>query len=156
MQKSAHEIVSEASELFAVKYHCSEAIVISVGSAYMDSMPEILIRTSCAFGGGVGGCREELCGLLSGANIVLGALWGRTTNAEDDKWLYEVICDYRNRFITAFGETPCLPLRDRYKEQHGGCGPLVEDSTRMLIDLIEETADRLPEKADRLAQRVTL
>ena len=154
MQESAQGVVTEAGSLFAVKYHCSEAIVIAVGNAYMDPLPEVLIRTSCAFGGGLGGGREELCGLLSGAAIVLGALWGRTTNEEDDKWLYEVISDYRDRFIAAFGETPCRPLRDRYQAEHGGCGPLVEDATRMLIELIEETADRLPDKADRLARRI--
>ena len=101
----------------------------------------------------MGGCRDELCGVLSGATIVLGALWGRTSSQEDDKWLYEVVCAYRERFIAAYGETQCHPLRERYVESPTRCGPLVEDGVRILIELIEETADRLPEQAAKLARR---
>ncbi len=152
----ADQIIAEAGRIFAAKYHCSEAIVIAVGNYYLHPVPEVLIRASCPFGGGVGGCREELCGLLSGATLVLGALWGRTTSEEDDKWLYDVVCTYRDRFIAAYGETPCRPLRDRYSQEDERCLWLVQDATRMLVELIEETADRLPEKAQSLAQRATV
>lgn len=149
------EIVAEAERLFEMRHHCSEAIVIATGGYYLDPLPEILIRASCPFGGGIGGCREEVCGLVSGATLVLGALWGRTTPQEDDHWLYEVVCEYRRRFIAAYGTTQCAPLREQYEAKAQRCTPLVKGATRMLLEIIEEVADRMPEKAQRLAHRVS-
>jgi len=153
MDGSVEDIVAEAERLFGLRHHCSEAIVMATGNYYLDPLPEILIRASCPFGGGVGGCREELCGLVSGAALVLGALWGRTTPQEDDRWLYDVICEYRQRFIDANGTTKCAPLRAVYEAQSRRCDPLVKEATRMLVEIIEEIADRMPEKAQVLARR---
>lgn len=127
--------------------------MIAVGDYYLHPVPELLIRASCPFGGGVGGCRDELCGLVSAATLILGALWGRASSQEDDKWLYEVVCAYRDRFVAAHGGTLCRPIRDRYGQEGGRCDPVVEQGVRMLVELIEETADRLPERAAKLARR---
>ncbi|MGI6367179.1 MAG: C-GCAxxG-C-C family protein [Anaerolineae bacterium] len=149
-------IVADASRIFDLKHHCSEAIVMAVGGFYLDPYPDLLTRVACPFGGGVGGCRDELCGLVSGATIVLGALWGRTSYAEDDKWLYEVVCACRNRFIETNGTSLCRPLRDHYAVDGGRCGPLVEQATRDLVLLIEQTAQANPAAAARLARRATI
>lgn len=153
--RSIDDIVADAAALFALRHHCSEAIVIAAGRFYLDPFPDELVRASCPFGGGVGGCREELCGLFSGATLILGALWGRLSYAEDDKWLYEIVCRYRDRFIATNGTTVCRPLRDYYAVDGGRCGPLVESATRQLVELIERVADERPDAAARLARRVT-
>lgn len=127
--------------------------MIAVGDYYLDPVPEVLIRASCPFGGGVGSCRDELCGVLSGATLILGALWGRLSADEDDKWLYEIVRQYRERFAETFGDTACRPLRQGYEERGERCVPIVENGVRMLVELIEETADRLPEQAAKLARR---
>jgi C_GCAxxG_C_C family probable redox protein len=152
---SVEDIVAEAAGLFELKHHCSEAIVIAAGRFYLDPFPEELVRASCSFGGGVGGCRDELCGLLSGATLILGALWGRVSFQEDDKWLYEIVCQYRDRFIATNGTSVCRPLRDYYAVDGGRCGPLVESATRQLVELIERVADERPDAAARLARRIT-
>ncbi len=127
--------------------------MIAVGDYYLKPSVEILTRVSCPFGGGVGGCRDELCGVLSGATIVLGALWGRVASSEDDKWLYEAVCAYRERFIAAFGGSACRPLREPFEQRNERCVPIVTEGVRLLVELIEETAERLPEQAP-LACRV--
>lgn len=153
MQKTVQDIVDEAARLFDLRHHCSEAIVMATGHFYLSPYPEVLTRVSCPFGGGVGGCRDEICGLFGGATIVLGALWGRESYVEDDKWLYEIVCQYRDRFIADNGTTVCRPLRDHYAVDGGRCGPLVEYATRELVQLIERVADERPEAAMRLARR---
>ena len=108
--RTMDDIVTEAARLFDLRHHCSEAILMATGQFYLEPFPDALIRASCPLGGGVGGCRDELCGLLSGAILVLGALWGRVSYAEDDKWLYEVVSEYRDWFIAANGTSICRPL----------------------------------------------
>jgi C_GCAxxG_C_C family probable redox protein len=151
--RTVDDIVAEAGRLFGLKHHCSEAIVIATGQFYLDPYPELLTRASDTFGGGVGGCRDELCGLLSGATLILGALFGRVSYREDDKWLYEIVKRYREGFIATNGTSVCRPLWEYYSADGGRCGPLVEDATRQLVELIERVADERPEAASRLARR---
>ncbi len=127
--------------------------MIAVGDYYLGGVPEPLVRASGPFGGGVGGCRDELCGVLAGATLILGALWGRTRADEDDKGLYELVCTYRQRFLRAHGSTICRPLRQPYEERGERCVPVVQEGVRMLVELIEETADASPERAAKLARR---
>ncbi|NLT73081.1 MAG: C_GCAxxG_C_C family protein [Chloroflexi bacterium] len=152
--RTVDDLVADAQALFDLRYHCSEAIAISTCRHYLDPFPAEIAQISCPFGGGVGGCRDELCGLLSGAVVALGALWGRQSCEEDDKWLYEVVCEYRDGFIQDNGTSVCRPLRDYYAQDGGRCGPLVADATRKLIELIERVAEQRPEAAARLARRV--
>ena len=154
--RTIDEIVADAAELFGLRHHCSEAIVMATGRFYLDPFPDELVRASCPFGGGVGGCRDELCGLLSGAILLLGALWGRVSYLEDDKWLYEVVCQYRDSFVATNGTSVCRPLHDQYAADGGRCGPLVESATRQLVELIERVADERPDAAARLARRITV
>jgi len=152
--QTIEDIVAEAGRLFALRYHCSESIVIAVGEFYLEPYPELLTRVSDPFGGGLGGCRDELCGLLSGATLILGALFGRTSYQEDDKWLYAYVCAYRDEFIATNGTAVCRPLRDHYAEGGGRCGPLVASATDQLVRLIEQIASERPEAARQLARRL--
>ena len=112
--------------------------MVAVGDHYMNGTPDLIKRASCAFGGGVAGCRKELCGLVSGATLVLSAMYGRTDVTQDDARLKEMVCAYRDRFITQFGSSICEPVRDQQPEGQKRCGGVVRIGTRMLVELIEE------------------
>ena len=96
---------------------------------------------SCAFGGGVGGCRQEMCGVLGGGVIALGAMYGRADVSMDDKPLYEMICAFRDAFSAEFGETQCEPIRDAQPEAEKRCLGVVERGTRALVMVIEAHRD---------------
>ena len=112
--------------------------MIAVGGHYLSPLPDLLVRASCPFAGGVGDSNHGLCGALSGGVIVLGALWGRATSSENDDFVQELTRRYWDRFMDALGETKCQDIRDLPRIGANGCGPVVEEGCRILIDLIEK------------------
>ena len=86
-------------------------MVVAVGGLYLNPVPDVLVRASCPFGGGV--CdRQELCGALSGGVMVLGALWGRNKAGVNDDFVNDLACQFRRRFLARFGHTQCAPIHD--------------------------------------------
>jgi len=112
--------------------------VIAVGGHYLDPLPEVLVRASCPFGGGIGGSYDELCGVLSGGVIVLGALWGRVTSGEDDEWVRELACQYQEQFVAYTGTPTCQSIRDSLPDKERRCLPVVEEGARLLTEIIEK------------------
>lgn len=116
--------------------------MLAVGEHYLKPLPEVLLRVSNPFGGGVAGCRQELCGALSGGILILGALWGRTSSTENDERLKALIGHLREEFLARYGSTTCQPIRDVARDEVIGCLPVVEAAVRMLVPLIEEEIER--------------
>lgn len=118
--------------------------MIAVGEHYLSPLPDLLVRVSCPFGGGVGGCRRELCGALSGGIVVLGALWGRVSSQENDEMLYKLTCRLREDFDRQYGSSICQPVRDVARDEQAGCLHVVEAGVQMVVALIEETRGEYP------------
>ena len=138
MSDNADRIAERAGELFVSGHHCSEAVVIAVGDHLFGKCPEVLIRASDPFGGGVALTREELCGVLSGGVMILGALRGRMSPTEDDKPLYALVARFRERFLALAGSTQCQPIFAGYPEKHKRCQPIVVAGTKLLMEMLEE------------------
>lgn len=116
--------------------------MIAVGDHYLNGIPEVLIRASCPFGGGVGGCHEELCGVLSGGTLMLGALRGRVSSQEDDDPLRALVCEFRQKFIALAGSSQCQAIRDSLPDVDKRCLPIIEGGTRVLVDLLEHVHEK--------------
>ena len=86
----------------------------------------------------MGGCRQELCGALGGGVVILGALFGRDALQADDKPIYDVVVEWRRRFIELFGESACEPIRDHVKLTEPNCLSVVLESTPVLVEIIEQ------------------
>jgi C_GCAxxG_C_C family probable redox protein len=106
------------------------------------------------FSGGLGGTRQELCGALSGAVLVISVLWGRTELEEDDRTAMNLAALYRSRFLAKFGETQCAALRERLQARDGPncCAILVENATALLLQIFQE----MQAMADRPDIRVSI
>lgn len=63
-----------AEELFLSGHTCSQAICIAFAEE-TGIAPDVLLRLAAPFGGGMGRLRE-VCGAVSGAFMVLGAIYG--------------------------------------------------------------------------------
>ena len=112
--------------------------MIAVGDHYFGQVPELLIRASNPFGGGIGGTKEELCGVLSGGTLILGALRGRVSAQENDDALYTLVQKWRARFLQQQEATQCKVIFGRFPEVKKRCAPVVEEGTRLLVQLLEE------------------
>lgn len=143
------ELLDRVTACYRQGLHCSEAMVIGVGGLYMQPVPAVLVRASCPFGGGV--CdHQELCGVLSGGVMVLGALWGRSEAGVNDDCVNELACIYRQRFITRFGYAKCEPIHDSdWRSEDDGCARVVRAGAEILIALIEEAYREMPFVGER-------
>jgi C_GCAxxG_C_C family probable redox protein len=114
--------------------------LLAVGEHAIDGLDVVAKRMGTGFSGGLGGTRQELCGALSGGVLVSSALLGRTELAEEDRPAMNAATLYRARFLAEFGETQCAPLREKVKAPGGleSCADLVEQSTLMLLELLDE------------------
>ena len=72
--------------------------------------------------------------------LIIGALYGRTRPDEDDDECGRLVCVFRDRFIEAFGYTPCFKLRENGYGSDGQwpCSTLVERSARILLEVLAE------------------
>ena len=113
-------------------------MVIAVCDHYLGQAPDVLVRASYPFGGGVASSYEEMCGVLSGSIMALGALWGRPgTDGDPDS--YDLARQFREWFQGVHGTTCCDPIRELANRLGTGCLPVVLQGTRALVELIEAT-----------------
>lgn len=112
--------------------------MIAVGDHLYGQVPEMLVRVSCPFGGGVGGSREELCGVLSGGIMMLGAARGRLSPQEKDEDLRIIARAFREWFLKRYGASACNPIRNQFPDVDKRCAPVVEEGTRAFMELLEK------------------
>lgn len=130
----------------AKKYHlegnnCVESIVKTCNDSMQLQLPEEAIRMVSGLGGGLGrsGC---VCGALSGACLILGALVGRLDPAEKPlPEVYQYTGEFHNRFKKHFGTTCCRSLNKLQfgtPEYRKYCINITATAADMLSDFIEE------------------
>ncbi len=142
-----------AGELFAEGYNCAQAVF----AAFCDVTgieKNTALKLSSSFGGGMGRMRE-VCGAVSGAFMVLGALYGYSElDAECKKVHYElirkaagifkenngsIICRELladNGVHAEVGGTPETRTEAYYKKRP--CRELVEMAAEIVDDIIKE------------------
>ena len=124
-----------AKKYYEEGHNCCQAVVLSYQEELgMDK--DTILRLSSSFGGGMGGM-GEVCGAVSGAFMVLGALEGYDSNAKPgDKQLhYARIRAFGEKFGEKHGSLLC---RDLKSAENGRitCAALVESAAEMLSDFL--------------------
>ncbi len=114
--------------------------MLAVGGHLLGELDSRTLRIASIFAGGVAGTREELCGALSAAVMVIGALHGRSTLTEDEQLARQLAVQYRERFRAEFGSTQCAVVRERFLAPDGStaCAPLAEGAASILLQLLGE------------------
>jgi C_GCAxxG_C_C family probable redox protein len=141
----------DAIGLYKQTFTCSQAVCAAFGSR-LGLDKETALKISCAFGGGCS--RLGLtCGAVTGAFMVIGLKYGRSTpddTAAKEK-TYSLTQEFAKRFVQKNGSLNCTELLgcdlgtdEGYaaaKEQNlftTLCLRLVKDSAEILEDLIEK------------------
>ncbi len=116
--------------------------MLAVGEHLWGTVDERLRRVTTAFSGGLGSTHTELCGALSGGAMIIGALRGRASLAEESAPCKALAARYRQAFLERFGMTICGDLRSH---GYGGdgipCAVLVEQAVSVLLDVLAEAED---------------
>ncbi len=96
-----------------------------------------------AFGGGVGGTRQELCGALSGGVMVIGTHLAPQHPGSDEERMRQAVNRYRARFVDEIGPTQCAALRNGFYGAEGQepCSVLVKRVVRILLQILDDTSD---------------
>ncbi len=139
---TTEDIATRAGEYFPNDYHCAESIVAAVAPTLDQySQEEINLAIKCAtpLGGGLGKSFCEVCGVISGAAIVIGLGYGRNQKGEDWNHPAELITKFRTSFLDKYNSTNCGTLRDRFgEEQLLECQKIVMHGAAELIELLKE------------------
>ena len=71
-------------------HHCAESIAMTIDGLFTKNKSENICRFASGFRGGIGGCKKDVCGALSGGIIALGSLFGRETGDKNIDKLCEM------------------------------------------------------------------
>jgi len=145
MTPEQKQVWDKINQMMDVSYGCAESFVAAVGEYLWEDVDDSIKMISTGFSGGVGGTHEELCGGVSGAAILLGLLYGRTTNDETKMVRCKrLISEHRDRFVQEFGTTVCQELRDAEfgADEDNPCSALIAPAAFMLLDILEEENER--------------
>jgi C_GCAxxG_C_C family probable redox protein len=114
--------------------------MIAVGDHFFGPVTEREIRMTTGLGGGIGLTFQEICGVYSAGVLIIGALFGRSSQDQDDELCQTIILEYRDRFRNRLDTINCSELREENYGSGGEepCSVLVERASRILIEVIEE------------------
>jgi C_GCAxxG_C_C family probable redox protein len=100
----------KAKELFLSGYNCAQSVMLSFADDLKFSK-ELAQKVAAGFGGGMGK-RQETCGAITGAIMVLGLLKGEEVNNNDElkEAAYGSVKDLTRDFILSYKTTLCREL----------------------------------------------
>jgi len=115
-------------------------MMLAVGEYVLGDLDPRMARMPTAFAGGVGNTEQEMCGALSGGEMIIGALYGRTSLVESDLPALRLATRYREQFAVEIGATRCGTVRERTHAQGGlgSCALVVERAAQILLELLDE------------------
>lgn len=132
------------------KFNCAQSVLLAFGDK--TGLDEKTARAIAGgMGGGVGGCKEEICGALSGAVLALGMLLPHVE--EDDQAakerIYATVSEFRSRFTQRFGYCRCGDLLNneaseadrKWADEIGAervCPVFIMETVRLLEEYLKE------------------
>jgi C_GCAxxG_C_C family probable redox protein len=117
--------------------NCCEAVYWSYLETSAVKVPAELTKVASIFGGGIASSREEICGALTGALLVLSLCEGRDVESVPNEALMEKGAALRNEFIRCIGPTKCIDLRTKMMNEQGviDCRTVVKETINLLSEI---------------------
>ena len=142
----SEDIQEKAYQHFLSGYHCAESMARAILESRSDAFNPEWIKAASAFQGGIGRCKEDACGALTGGVVALGVLMGRTDPSQDISEAVNMANRYRERFLEKFGSTNCAILLKTVVDPNPAysCKHLVRDAAGLLADVLDRKAGDNP------------
>ena len=144
------DLIQKATELFLMKYHCSQAVFASFATR-LGLTEEQALKIGGCFGSGM--CKGEVCGAVTGALMALGLKYGQSdlSDMESRYKTSQITVSMMDQFAKVHGSYLCRDLlgcdltseegikEARKKELFTKiCPVFVETAARITKQLIEE------------------
>lgn len=144
----------KAVQKFKDGYNCAQSVLFSFADI-LEISEDYAVRIATGFGAGMGR-KQEVCGAVSGAILVLNHLYGRGDNENKEKQndTYAIVRNFMNRFVEKNGTTYCKTLLngcdlltengvEKFKSENlvEQCYGYVADAVEILDEIIIETAN---------------
>jgi C_GCAxxG_C_C family probable redox protein len=130
-------------------YNCAQSVLYSFAQE-LNVSADLALRIATGFGGGMGR-KQEVCGAISGAIIVLNLLYGRGEHEgkEKQELAYAKVRECIDLFTKEFGTIRCRELLP-------GCALLTEEGQKQFRDngLIENCREYVRQAA-RIVEEIT-
>lgn len=127
----------KAAEYFNQGYSCSESIIMEAVEKGL--VPKALLSVATSFSGGMGsGC---LCGAIAGSQIVLGWLFGKNNQNNNDPNARMLAKQFIEEFKKSHKATCCRVLTAGMDmaspERKAHCTNMVNDCSKILEEMIK-------------------
>ncbi len=109
MKTTAENIGAQAAAVMRRGLHCSEAILGLFNERLGLGLDARALKMASGFAGGIG-CGRDVCGALTGAVMVIGALYGRAEPGVDDSKCQALANRLREDFLRELGSSSCEVL----------------------------------------------
>ena len=100
----------QAAETFKNGFNCAQAVFATYAEEFGVDRTSAL-KISCGFGAGMGR-RQEVCGAVSGAILLIGCKHGKTIREDNaaNELTYKLVRELSEKFIAKHGSISCKEL----------------------------------------------
>ena len=133
-----NQLEKNASAFFAAGFNCAESVSQAILEAFTEERPNDIPRVASAFGGGIGGSHDAVCGALSGGVIAIGYLLGRVQPTENIEEAKSIAAEFQQQFVNSYGTSNCGELLNNFEPQnnHQKCQDMVGKMAKLLARIL--------------------
>lgn len=134
------DVEKHAVAFFESGFNCAESISQAILEAFAEEGPTDIPRVASAFGGGIGGTHQGVCGVLTGGLIAIGYLLGRMEPSESVEKAKTIAAEFQEKYITLYGTTNCGELLDKFMPQqnYSKCQDMVGKMAGVLARILRD------------------
>ncbi|MBN1481982.1 C_GCAxxG_C_C family protein [candidate division KSB1 bacterium] len=134
------DVEKNAIAFFESGFNCAESVSQAILEAFAEEGPTDIPRVASAFGGGIGGTQQGVCGALSGGIIAIGYLLGRVRPTENVDTAKAIAAEFREKYIALYATTNCGELLDKFEPQtnYAKCQEMVGKMAGVLARLLRD------------------
>lgn len=140
------QVEQRTYELFQGGFHCAESVLAAVLEASGAKPEAVPLQAATGFGGGMGRCKEETCGAITGGILALGLLEGRNSPGQCWDGVAARAAEFRDKVRAITGHTRCRDVLEALGPQENmeKCKRLTASSAGILHELLEKPATCAP------------